>query len=155
MTALALKLPPLPKPIAVGDKEILMVTSGDLRESANVACWPVQKKYEDRLDKVLKDKFGYTLKRAHAVKGGHGFIGSQREGSDVFAALDPDQPVIVLLTAGWAENTMVPAAAIAPTVAGLPKAAFSQTPQNRASMGSVTSPSAVIASRTGASGSRP
>ncbi len=99
MTALALKLPPLPKPIAVGDKEILMVTSGDLRESANVACWPVQKKYEDRLDKVLKDKFGYTLKRAHAVKGGHGFIGSQREGSDVFAALDPDQPVIVLLTA--------------------------------------------------------
>ena len=30
---------------------------------------------------------------------GHGFISSQREGSDLFATIDPDAPVIVLLTA--------------------------------------------------------
>jgi hypothetical protein len=87
--------------ITVGRNGILLVTNADLRESANVECWPVQAKFEARLHDVLAEKFGITLHRAHPVKAdkGHGFISSQREGSDLFARIDPDAPVIVLLTA--------------------------------------------------------
>ncbi|NHW60068.1 signal transduction protein, partial [Escherichia coli] len=71
-----------------------------LREPANVTCWPVQKKFEDKLSAALEAQ-GYKMKRAHEINEarGHGFISSQREGCDMFAAIDPDAPVIVLLTA--------------------------------------------------------
>jgi len=40
---------------------------------------------------------GGTVKRAHRYKKdrGHGFIGSQREGMDVFTRIDPEQPLVV------------------------------------------------------------
>ncbi|MCF1958098.1 signal transduction protein [Escherichia coli] len=86
--------------MTAGSKEILMVTNADLREPANVTCWPVQKKFEDKLATALEAQ-GYKMKRAHEINEarGHGFISSQREGCDMFAAIDPDAPVIVLLTA--------------------------------------------------------
>ncbi len=75
--------------------QIMLVASGDLRESANIQCWPAQLAMEDKLTQVLANK-GYALKRAHPVKPeGHGFISSQREGMDVFAGIDPDAPVLV------------------------------------------------------------
>lgn len=75
--------------------QIYLVASGDLRESANIACWPAQAAMEARLGACLAD-LGHELVRAHPVKpGGHGFIASQREGMDVFATLDPDVPLIV------------------------------------------------------------
>ena len=82
-------------------KELYVVTNGDLRESANQACWAVQKDYEKRLQKVLEEKFSKKTVRAHSVSDerGHGFIGSQREGSDVFESIDPNASIIVLLTA--------------------------------------------------------
>lgn len=74
---------------------ILLVASGDLRESANLTCWPTQAAMEARLSEVLAG-MGHDLVRAHPVKpAGHGFIASQREGMDVFAALDPQAPLIV------------------------------------------------------------
>ena len=76
-------------------KEIALVASGDLRESANVNCWPAQQAMEAKLTEVLAG-LGYSLKRAHPVKPeGHGFIASQREGMDVFAEIDPQMPLIV------------------------------------------------------------
>lgn len=99
MTALELKLPPLPTPITAGDREVLMITSGDLREPANIECWPKQKEFEGKLEKVLNQRYGYAMKRAFPVEGRHGFVRNQRQGSDIFAAIDPDQPLIVLLTA--------------------------------------------------------
>jgi hypothetical protein len=98
---LTLSLPESKPRIRADQGEVLLVTNADLRESANVNCWPVQQKFEAKLENVLRDRFGITLKRAHPVKAdkGHGFISSQREGSDVFAGIDPDAPVIVLLTA--------------------------------------------------------
>ncbi|MCE0495632.1 hypothetical protein [Vibrio salinus] len=101
MTDLMLSLPEEKDTKAVGPKEILMVTNGDLRESANTNCWPVQEKYEQKLSQVLKEQFGYTLIRAHDINRirKHGFIASQREGCDVFSGIDPNAPVIVLLTA--------------------------------------------------------
>lgn len=75
--------------------DIALVASGDLRESANLQCWPTQAAMEAKLTEVLKG-MGHTLTRAHPVKPeGHGFIASQREGMDVFAGIDPDMPLIV------------------------------------------------------------
>ena len=69
--------------------------------SANVQCWPVEEKFERKLQQALSEHFGVAIRRAHPIKPerGHGFISSQREGSDLFATIDPDAPVIVLLTA--------------------------------------------------------
>lgn len=75
--------------------KIGLVASGDLRESANVTCWPAQRAMEEKLAAVLAG-LGHELVRQHLVKpGGHGFIASQREGMDIFARMDPDLPLIV------------------------------------------------------------
>lgn len=76
--------------------EILLFASGDLRESANMACWPAQKEMEDRLVAALRRE-GRDLRRAHAFRPerGHGFLASQREGMQAFAGIDPTAPVIV------------------------------------------------------------
>jgi hypothetical protein len=91
-------------------KEVVMVTNADLRESANVECWPVQEKFEKKLEVVLREKFNISLVRAHSykVKKKHGFIGCQREGSDVFMELDPQAPLIVLLTAWQYSHHIAP-----------------------------------------------
>lgn len=107
---LTLTLPQAQPRIKAGQGEVLLVTNADLRESANVNCWPVQEKFETKLGTVLRERFGITVKRAHPVKTdrGHGFISSQREGSDVFAAMDPEAPVIVLLTAWQYSHHLAP-----------------------------------------------
>ena len=110
---LKLTLPESKPLIKAGDKEVLVVTNADLRESANVACWPVQNKFEDKLENALSGRFGVKAKRAHLFKGdkGHGFISSQREGSDLFATIDPQAPVIVLLTAWQYSHHLAPSLA--------------------------------------------
>ncbi len=110
---LTLKLPSSRPLLTTADKEVLLVTNADLRESANVECWPVQSKFEVKLEQALASRFGYKLKRAHAYKNdkGHGFISSQREGSDLFAGIDPDAPVIVLLTAWQYSHHLAPSLA--------------------------------------------
>ena len=110
---LTLKLPESKPLIKAGAKEVLLVTNADLRESANVECWPVQNRYEEKLATALSSRLGYTAKRAHLYKGdkGHGFISSQREGSDLFATIDPDAPVIVLLTAWQYSHHLAPSLA--------------------------------------------
>ncbi len=110
---LTLTLPESKPLIKADDKEVLVVTNADLRESANVACWPVQNKFEDKLEKALSGRFGIQPKRAHLYKGdkGHGFISSQREGSDLFATIDPQAPVIVLLTAWQYSHHLAPSLA--------------------------------------------
>ena len=110
---LKLTLPESKPLIQAGDKEVLVVTNADLRESANVACWPVQNKFEAKLEKALSSRFGIEAKRAHLYKGdkGHGFISSQREGSDLFATIDPQAPVIVLLTAWQYSHHLAPSLA--------------------------------------------
>ena len=107
---LTLTLPEVRTPVRVAPNEVLLVTNADLRESANTKCWPVQQQFEARLQEVLITRFGTRMRRAHPVKAdqGHGFISTQREGSDVFANLDPDAPVIVLLTAWQYSHHLAP-----------------------------------------------
>ena len=75
---------------------LLLVANGDLRQSANEKCWPAQAAMEKKLTAVLRD-LGYTLKRAHPYDARlkHGFIGSQKQGLEVFAQIDPTTPLIV------------------------------------------------------------
>jgi hypothetical protein len=81
--------------------EILLITSGDLRLSANQVCWPAQRDMEEKLTAAFAQK-GVKLVRAHAYneKLKHGFIGSQREGMDVFMKIHP-QARLVFATAAW------------------------------------------------------
>lgn len=110
---LNLNLPPAKPLIRAEKNEVLLVTNADLRESANVECWPVQNKFEAKLEEALSKRCGCSAKRAHLFKGdkGHGFISSQREGSDLFATIDPDAPVIVLLTAWQYSHHLAPSLA--------------------------------------------
>ena len=92
----AYAVPKLVKPPKVKSKQVLLVTSGDLRLAANQTCWPAQKEMEDALAGVLSD-LGYELVRAHAYKADekHGFISSQKEGMEVLARIDPKAKLIV------------------------------------------------------------
>ena len=89
------------KPVKPAADEILLITSGDLRLSANQACWPAQRDMEDKLTAAFAQQ-GIKLVRAHAydetVK--HGFISSQRMGMDVFMNIHPEARV-VFATAAW------------------------------------------------------
>lgn len=77
-------------------RDIVLVASGDLRESANVKCWPAQAEMEAGLARAL-GRFGATVRRGHPVKAdlGHGFIATQAEGIAAFRDIDPDAPLIV------------------------------------------------------------
>src|SRR5688572_21748268 len=81
------KLPP---------KHVYLVSSGDLRLSANQACWPGQQAMETKLTAAISTH-GWKVVRAHPYKPAekHGFIASQKEGLEVFARLDPTVPLIV------------------------------------------------------------
>jgi hypothetical protein len=81
--------------------EVLLITSGDLRLSANQACWPAQRDMEEQLTAAFAQQ-GIKLRRAHqydeTLK--HGFISSQRTGMDVFMNIHPEAR-LVFATAAW------------------------------------------------------
>ena len=81
--------------------EVLLITSGDLRLSANQVCWLAQKDMEEKLTAAFAHK-GFKLLRAHAYKETekHGFISSQRQGMDVFMRIHPEAK-LVFATAAW------------------------------------------------------
>jgi hypothetical protein len=77
-------------------KTIQLIANGDLRQAANEYTWPFQKAMEKQLTAAVA-KLGYKLVRAHPYKAKlkHGFIGSQKEGMEVFSKIDPQTPIIV------------------------------------------------------------
>lgn len=77
-------------------KQVYLVSSGDLRLSANQKCWPEQEKMEKALGSAIKVE-GWTVVRAHPYdkQKKHGFIDSQNYGMEVFRRLDPNAPLIV------------------------------------------------------------
>ncbi|HVJ07816.1 MAG TPA: hypothetical protein VM554_05490 [Acidisarcina sp.] len=89
-------VPELETPAPVGAKEVLLVASGDLRQSANQVCWPAQSAMEAKLTEAFRAE-GFTLRRAHAYDAGlkHGFIYNQRMGMDVFTHIPSDAPLVV------------------------------------------------------------
>ncbi len=91
---------PVPKPAKpprLGKRQVQLIANGDLRLSANQKCWPEQQKLEDAVGRAVGEA-GFEVVRAHPYKAdeGHGFIGSQKEGMEVFRrSIDPAAPLIV------------------------------------------------------------
>ncbi len=77
-------------------KHVYLIASGDLRQSANEACWPGQAAMEKQLCAAIAS-LGCKVVRGHPCKPAlkHGFIASQKEGLEIFAELDPAAPLIV------------------------------------------------------------
>lgn len=82
-------------------KEVVLITSGDLRQSANRVCWPAQEELERKLTQCFLRE-GVIVRRAFPVDAhqGHGFISSQRMGMDIFEGIDPAAN-LVFATAAW------------------------------------------------------
>ncbi|HWW22638.1 MAG TPA: hypothetical protein VNY78_01990 [Edaphobacter sp.] len=82
-------------------KEVVLITSGDLRDSANLVCWPAQSALEQELTQRFLAE-GVVVRRAFPIDPAkkHGFISSQRMGMDIFANIDP-QANLVFATAAW------------------------------------------------------
>lgn len=83
-------------------KKVVLVSNGDFRDTANVNCWEMQ----DDTIKGVKRAFrslGVETEVHPKMdrKRGHGFISKQKEGTAVFSKIDPDAPVVVVLS-GWA-----------------------------------------------------
>jgi hypothetical protein len=93
---LIMKLPVLAKRPKRKQRQVQLIANGDLRLSANQACWPAQQAMERALTRAIRAE-GYRVVRAHPIKPEqkHGFIGSQKEGLEVFRKIDPDAPLIV------------------------------------------------------------
>ena len=89
-------LPELETPTPIAAREVLLVASGDLRQSANQVCWPAQAQMEEKLIEAFRQE-GFTLRRAHPYdeRLKHGFICSQRMGMDIFEHIHPDAPIVV------------------------------------------------------------
>ena len=90
------QLPVITEPEPIGDNEIILVTSGDLRLSANQECWPAQAEMEKKLRPVF-EKEGYHVLRGHPYDEEleHGFIWNQHMGMEVFRNIPKDAKVIV------------------------------------------------------------
>ena len=90
------EFPVVPKPPKAKANQVLLVANGDLRLSANQRCWPAQQEMEQALAQAI-EQAGYELVRAHPFKPDeqHGFIGSQKEGMQVFSQIDPRAKLIV------------------------------------------------------------
>jgi hypothetical protein len=81
--------------------QVVLVTSGDLRLSANQECWAAQAELERQVAAVFSSE-GIEVVRAFPFnkQEQHGFISSQRMGMDVFEAIHPEARLI-FVTAAW------------------------------------------------------
>jgi hypothetical protein len=91
-----LKLPTRIQTPKVKTGTVQLIASGDLRLSANQVCWPAQLAMEQDLTRAIETE-GHRVHRVHPYKepAKHGFIGSQKEGLEVFRTVDPDAPLMV------------------------------------------------------------
>lgn len=82
------------------EADVVMINNGDLRLPANREGWPVQQDFEQRLSRVMQQRYGIDLIKANRFHSGdaHGFIACQAEGNETFTTIDPQAPLIVLLT---------------------------------------------------------
>ena len=89
-------LPAISTPAPPKKKEVVLIANGDLRLSANQNCWAAPRDMEKQIEAAIKRE-GWTIRRGHPYKKDerHGFIGSQKEGMEVFRTIHPDAPLIV------------------------------------------------------------
>jgi L-fucose isomerase-like protein len=82
--------------VARSPLDVVLVASGDLRETANRLGWPAQAALEAQVVEAFA-RHGVRVRRGHPVDEarGHGFLSSQRMGMDVFSSIDRDAPLVV------------------------------------------------------------
>jgi len=90
------RIPKIEVPKKIARNTVVLVASGDLRESANQVCWSAQAKMERDLREAVR-ACGFDIVRAHPykAKAKHGFLSSQKEGMRTFSRIDPDARLIV------------------------------------------------------------
>jgi hypothetical protein len=87
-------------------KDVVLLSNGDFRDPVGVGCWPKQ---EETL-KLVEESFnrlGIKTVRGNQYKKQkrHGFITTQAEGCRVFANLEPEVPVVLVLSSWvWAHH---------------------------------------------------
>ncbi|MCC6699061.1 MAG: fucose isomerase [Candidatus Hydrogenedentes bacterium] len=84
------------------EKKVYLISSGDFRDSANEVCWPKQ---EETL-KAVKAAFTKLGVKTdvfpkYDAKKKHGFVNRQCVGTEIFSKIDPNAPVVVVLSC-WA-----------------------------------------------------
>ena len=83
-------------------KKVYLVSNGDFRDTACVVCWPMQDKTLKEVEGAFK-KLGVKTevlpKYNRARK--HGFITKQTDGAGILSKIEPDAPVVVVLSC-WA-----------------------------------------------------
>ena len=89
-------IPEIKEPKPLNPKKVVLVSSGDLRLSANQECWPAQEAMEKKVQTAF-EKLGIQVVRGHPydTENKHGFIWNQRMGMDVFSKIHKDAKVIV------------------------------------------------------------
>jgi len=89
-------VPEIKEPEPLEPNEVVLVSSGDLRLSANRECWPAQAEMEEKVRAAFQAE-GVHVLRGHPYDPdlGHGFIWNQRMGMDVFNGIPRDAPMIV------------------------------------------------------------
>jgi hypothetical protein len=89
-------LPEIIKPKPLKPCQVVLVSSGDLRLSANQECWLAQAEMEKKLSKAFQSE-GYEVIRGHSYDPQlkHGFIWNQRMGMDVFMNIPKNAPVVI------------------------------------------------------------
>ncbi|PJJ72651.1 L-fucose isomerase-like protein [Diaminobutyricimonas aerilata] len=89
-------VPAAPQRPALEPRTAWLISSGDLRESANLAGWPTQAAMEEAIGTAFAE-LGWRVHRANPVDPalGHGFIRSQRMGLEVFKGIPVDAPLVV------------------------------------------------------------
>jgi len=84
----------------------VLVSNGDFRDSVGVKCWPKQEETLLLVENAF-NIIGIETKRAHPFKEDkqHGFINTQAEACRIFANLQPDVPVVIVLSSWvWAHH---------------------------------------------------
>ena len=81
---------------------VYLVSNGDFRDSAAEMCWPMQQQTIDAVRQCF-DKLGI---QSHVLpeydpQRKHGFLTRQSKGAEVFASIDPEAPVVIVLSC-WA-----------------------------------------------------
>lgn len=81
---------------------VYLISNGDFRQSACEVCWPMQDSTLKEIRKAFR-KIGVKPQTVtkYDAKRKHGFITRQSEGAEIFSKLDPEAPVVVVLSA-WA-----------------------------------------------------
>jgi L-fucose isomerase-like protein len=85
-----------------GEGTYYLVSNGDFRDTVGVVCWPKQEETLNAVQEAFR-RLGKTTKvvTSHDPAKRHGFLTRQSQGVSVLASVEPDAPVVVVLSC-WA-----------------------------------------------------